>query len=361
MGTQEKAAGAVGAGTIPDWLAPILERLRRNDGAYKIKGGKRARFKPERAPTEDEIADHFNGGAKFVGGYLMDLGGRFTRLGVVDLDDHDGTLGWESLQARADRVTAELNKAGLRAARFRSSGGHGIHLWVYWDTEQDAHSVRMLLKQCVMAACLQVKAGVAEVFPAQDFIPEDACGTPVFWPVERLDAGDWLPSQAVPIKAKEPPPERPHVGACSGDMALLRLALGAISNEGPGQPYGEGGEFGWLAVGMALHAASGGSAEGLGLWHEWSGRSPKYDAADVERRWSSFKPGGGITAATILKEAARYGFNEHQARLQILTPQFQKRFPAQEASLRNAMEDQGEPLDLWQEQPPRKFTAGLMP
>lgn len=62
---------------------------------------------------------------------------------------------------------------------------------------------------------------------------------------------------------------------------------------------------GWLNVGMALHHQYQASNKGLTLWNEFSARSPKYDAADQERVWKSFR----ITAksmrfATLLKAAA---------------------------------------------------------
>src|SRR5512139_1331509 len=73
------------------WLEVIIARSRPRDGAYK-EGGKRARFKPHRAPTLLEIKHHFIGGTKKVGTYLMQIGSSDTLLWVIDLDDHDGTL-----------------------------------------------------------------------------------------------------------------------------------------------------------------------------------------------------------------------------------------------------------------------------
>lgn len=293
------------------WLEIIIGRSRPRDGAYKL-GKKRARFKPHhRAPTVAEIVGHFNRGPKKVGTYLMQIGSSVTLLWVVDLDDHDGTLGWDELCRRADAVTGQLVKQGLCPARFRSSGGKGIHLWGYWDEPQDAYSARQLLKQCVLAAGLEVKGGVAEVFPAQDHIEQGACGNPVFWPVERLDEGEWLPSAPVPVV--EPPERATSGGAFTGDLALLREATMAIPNGGESgdeeQPYGEG-EFGYLKVGMGLHDATGGGDEGLEIWHEWSAQSSKYDHRDVDRRWRSFKAGGGITARSIFAEARKHGWEE---------------------------------------------------
>ena len=301
--------GAIAREPYFNWLEIIIGRSRHGDGAYK-EPSKRARFKPHRAPNLVEIKGHFTGGMRKVGTYLMRIGSTTTLLWVIDLDDHDGTLGWDELCRRADAVTAPLVKQGLCPARFRSSGGKGIHLWGYWDEPQDGYSVRQLLKGCVQAAGLPVKSGVAEVFPAQDRIEQGACGNPVFWPIERLDGGEWRPSALVPVV--EPPERASSGGAFTGDVALLRDATMAIPNGGDSdeeQPYGEG-EFGYLKVGMALHDATGGGDEGLEIWREWAAQSSRYTGAGIDRRWRSFKVGGGITARSLFAEARKHGWEE---------------------------------------------------
>ena len=60
----------------------------------------------------------------------------------------------------------------------------------------------------------------------------------------------------------------------------------------------------YLDVGMAAHHQFQGAQEGLDLWHEWAGRSGKYNAADVNRRWASFGHGPDtLTFATLLYRA----------------------------------------------------------
>lgn len=53
----------------------------------------------------------------------------------------------------------------------------------------------------------------------------------------------------------------------------------------------------YLKVGCALHHQFKGGEDGLKLWHEWAEKSSKYDAADLNRRWSSF--GHGPDTATF--------------------------------------------------------------
>ncbi|MEW8111192.1 MAG: phage/plasmid primase, P4 family [Candidatus Thiodiazotropha endolucinida] len=54
----------------------------------------------------------------------------------------------------------------------------------------------------------------------------------------------------------------------------------------------------WISIGMALQAEFG--DKGLLLWDEWSQKGNKYQGlANLERHWSTFKPEGGITIATL--------------------------------------------------------------
>ena len=57
----------------------------------------------------------------------------------------------------------------------------------------------------------------------------------------------------------------------------------------------------YLEVGQALHHQFDGGHRGRELWHDWAGRSSKYDAADVDRRYDSFGHGPATkTFRTIL-------------------------------------------------------------
>lgn len=44
----------------------------------------------------------------------------------------------------------------------------------------------------------------------------------------------------------------------------------------------------WLRIGMAVHHATGGSAEGLKIFQKWGAKSKKHDPSDSDRRWHSF-------------------------------------------------------------------------
>jgi Bifunctional DNA primase/polymerase, N-terminal/Primase C terminal 2 (PriCT-2) len=64
------------------------------------------------------------------------------------------------------------------------------------------------------------------------------------------------------------------------DIAKLTLAMAMIPN--PDHDWDN-----WNRVGMALFAATGGSAEGLKLFDAWSQRSSKYDAAVTLAKWEA--------------------------------------------------------------------------
>jgi hypothetical protein len=64
----------------------------------------------------------------------------------------------------------------------------------------------------------------------------------------------------------------------------------------------------WNTIGMAVWAATGGTADGLMLFHRWSVRSSKYDARNTERRWAHYHkhPPTRLGAGTLCHRAAHY-------------------------------------------------------
>ncbi len=52
----------------------------------------------------------------------------------------------------------------------------------------------------------------------------------------------------------------------------------------------------WIDVGMALSELGG---AGLQLWEEFSARSCKYQPGECAAKWKTFKPGGGLTLASL--------------------------------------------------------------
>ncbi|MFM0002742.1 AAA family ATPase [Paraburkholderia dipogonis] len=65
----------------------------------------------------------------------------------------------------------------------------------------------------------------------------------------------------------------------------------------------------WVQMGMAVKAELGDG--GFDLWDEWSKTSGTYSEADTKAVWRSFKA-GGITIATLFKEAINHGYTENE-------------------------------------------------
>jgi hypothetical protein len=86
------------------------------------------------------------------------------------------------------------------------------------------------------------------------------------------------------------------------DMATLKLASAMIpNNDISWDPDKKTGNPGWNAIGMALYAATEGSAEGFRLFDAFSQRSRKYDAKTTRDKWKAFRkcPPREIGAGTI--------------------------------------------------------------
>jgi putative DNA primase/helicase len=63
----------------------------------------------------------------------------------------------------------------------------------------------------------------------------------------------------------------------------------------------------WCRIGMALKSEFGDS--GWELFEAWSESAASFDIKAAKSTWKSFKPGGGVTIATLIGEAKLGGFN----------------------------------------------------
>ena len=74
----------------------------------------------------------------------------------------------------------------------------------------------------------------------------------------------------------------------------------------------------WLRLGMALHAASGGTEEGLALWDEVSRKNTKYEEGACEAKWDSFtgRKARLVTIGSLRAMAKENGYRQNQYRTQ---------------------------------------------
>ena len=65
----------------------------------------------------------------------------------------------------------------------------------------------------------------------------------------------------------------------------------------------------WLAVGMALHHATSGSADGAALWESWTQAQGRDDTDGVSQKWHSFgKSSRPVTQGTLMQWAREGGY-----------------------------------------------------
>jgi hypothetical protein len=166
-------------------LAPIVERVRTDVTAVRKANGVQAWTREALTPAR--LAKHLNGGPA-RGVCPIKAGESTTRVAVLDLDSHGGETSWPDMCRVAAGIVDALALVGLYAQPFRSTGGRGLHLYMLWDTPQDARSVRLLLAD-VLAGCglkpgvRGVGAGEVEIFPKQDSVPADGFGSQFILPL----------------------------------------------------------------------------------------------------------------------------------------------------------------------------------
>lgn len=292
-------------------LTPILSRVFRGHCWVKTPDGPRRIAEP----LDDGKVQLHLAGKRAYGACPIAPGTSTTRLALLDLDSHKGETPWEEMLSIAESITVQLQVREMNATLWRSSGGSGIHIFLLWDTEQDAFSVRESMRQ-VLADCLLasgtggVAKGEVEIFPKQDAVPSDGYGSMFILPgagkSEPIDTHGWPVSAPIPAIPK---PERaPHTGEIHGLENLL-AALDAIPNrDADSLDYDL-----WRNIVFAIHHATDGSDSGLALAHRFSSRSPKYDPAFLDERvWPYVRSDrdDAITARTIFHTARAYGFVE---------------------------------------------------
>ena len=278
-----------------------------------------------------------------------------TRLAVLDFDSHakggQGSTPWAGMQTTALRVADAMQRRGVYAIPFRSSGGRGIHLYAVWDAPQDTYSVRELLADALAECDLRngakgVAHGEVEIFPKQDALGPDDWGNMVYLPLAANSVPlDWMDMAPLPdrthaigmpwplshnVPVRERPVgvvaklSRPLVDLVGQDQALAQVAaaLEAIPNAAAFElDYDQ-----WFQAMAGTHNACGGSDEGLELFQHFSGKSTKYDPEATAYKWASLSLNRGegsalATADTLFNLARPFGFMlDIKAEFEALTP-----------------------------------------
>lgn len=220
-----------------------------------------------------------------------DAGEKFDGIGFAFLPG-DGLIGID-LDNVVDEKTGEISARAASMIEACSSFAEyspsrkGVHIYVLGTTDSFKSN----------------DIGV-EVFCGRQFFTvtgEHYPGTPEL--VNAIDEKTLKRLRATVDQAKGKrgaPASRPQ--APLDERGKVESALAMIS---PDCGYEE-----WIEIGMAIHAALGDA--GLGVWDYWSSKGSKYPGRGgsngTETHWRSFRPGGGITAATLFKRAKDAGW-----------------------------------------------------
>jgi len=153
---------------------------------------------------------------------------------------------------------------------------------------------------------LELRCATADGASVQDVLPPTVhpdTGKPYEWAYGEPLLGHWselppLPAALLTLWRELTPapsltPTAPSPGV---DLSELETML---RGKNPDCSYDA-----WIRVGMAVHHATHGSADGLALWDQWSARAPgKYKGTDdLRTHWLSFNSGPGkrvVTAASL--------------------------------------------------------------
>lgn len=165
-------------------LMPLVERMHRGHCWLKTADGPRRLNEPF---TEFMLAEHC-AGRKAYGLCPITPGTSTTRVALLDFDSHGGEVDFGEMARVAREVQGTARLFGLEGVPFRSSGGKGIHLIFLWQEEQDAHSVREVLRQVLEACGLKngtagVSAGTVEIFPKQSHVELGSFGSMFILPL----------------------------------------------------------------------------------------------------------------------------------------------------------------------------------
>jgi hypothetical protein len=227
-----------------------------------------------------------------------------------------------------------------------SSGGRGgYHLWILFDRPIPMADARRLV---LWLATDWEPFGLPkspDLFPGSGRLVGKLCGTWLRLPGRHHKRPDWstvwspqsetwleggaaiqallsLQGKPVEVTAIVPAgfgqPQRPALSAppvcgLGHDDAELDLVLARARDALRFYPDDTLAYDRWLEIVMALRQFD---EPGRRLCHQWSASSPKYDAADLDRRWESFRggdedPSGAgrlITVATLFKRAQDAGW-----------------------------------------------------
>lgn len=297
------------------WLAPLTDRARQDRCAIKRHGAKACWG--DGPLSAAPLNEHFAGAAGCGVGFIIP-GQSTTRLALLDLDDHGGQSSANTMLTAAGALCMRLEGIGLRPTAFKSQGGKGFHIWMLWQDEQDAHSVRHALQGVLHAegyregAGAGIAGGQVEIFPKQDWVAVGDNGSLAVLPlwnksVPMLDefgmgllieaprsavlGMTWPMSDAVPVVANAPRAASVAPSAAPEFEEATR-ALWTLTNN-----FSDRAD--WLKAKFAYREWAGNSQAAYDQFKAWTSTYPGDDGSFDIAQWNE-KDKGGVTRLTLI-------------------------------------------------------------
>lgn len=309
---------------IIDQIVALGNQEAHTEGWLDRKDGKFKYSKVNRALTSEDIAAHLNGG-KARGMYLTTNGK--SHCLVLDFDDH-GKEGVALGPTMA--VAAVLDEYGIPHLIFRSGGGYGYHIWMFFEQPHTQQSLWALAKDVLAAVDSDHEKFVPVASGALNQKKLDARGklSHIEHGVEVLPKGDDHQNVAIPCGRSSVPMRRIRNGSvvsleeCSLDDLTFEFVPVAEHIVEPQNIDGADKDAAfdcfiknfsaddyakWGGAGLALVAAFGKDDRwARDRWVEWTKTSDKFKPGD-EDQWDGFKP-KKYSPLSFWRIATRHGY-----------------------------------------------------
>lgn len=295
---------------------------------FPSRGDAKAGYKKlEGKLTSEQIEKHLDGTAAWGVYCNVDEKQTQSRALVFDFDDHDGN---GNAKFPTITVSATLTRLGIPHMIFRSGGGRGFHIWMFFE---NAHSWQTLQK-----FAKEVFDSIDE--PKTKFVaaPSSRLGnvklntkgkqTHVEHAIEVFPKGSGFQNIALPCGRESVPMRIVQDGSitdlepCSLDdltiefvaMATQEVAADEIGNPDDAfdcfiKAYNVDDYQAWGAAGLALVAAFGKDSDwAKDKWITWGATSSKHNNADDgDDHWNGLKP-KKYSPMSFWRIATRHGY-----------------------------------------------------
>jgi len=307
---------------IIESLRPLLSKLRTDKTALK-KPKEKSSIWTDQKLTKTLLINHLKG-IGYRGCCPIKAGETTTQVGLFDLDSHGGETSWDDMVKVALLLCEKLSENNLHPIPFRSSGGKGIHIYLVWDSPQDAYSVRKLIGDILTSIDYKngangVSRGEIEVFPKQNEVAVGGSGSQFILPLanqseplelmfglqpmgkDYITNVEWTISEPVPICVRE----EKVANNVTLDLDVVREAVKSIPNDDT-VDYDN-----WFSTLCSIKNAAGDNEDAYNIAKSWSESSTKHDAKKFETSWKSIDNDhdNPATAASLLFKARLEGFN----------------------------------------------------